>query len=120
MRLHDALDYHARERGDADFAIQNGGRLSYRRARAATELMAAALVGAGLEPGDRLAVLAKNSIEYLLLYYAASRAGVVPVPLNYRLAPAEWAWIVEDARVRLLIAGAEYVPAVDGLRDALG
>jgi acyl-CoA synthetase (AMP-forming)/AMP-acid ligase II len=119
MRLHDALDYHARERGDADFAVQNGGRLSYRRARAASELIAAALVGAGLEPGDRVAVLAKNSIEFLLLYYAASRAGVVPVPLNYRLAPAEWAWIVEDARARLLIAGAEYVPAADGIRDVL-
>jgi acyl-CoA synthetase (AMP-forming)/AMP-acid ligase II len=120
MRLHDALDYHARERGDADFAVQDGGRLSYRRARAATELIAAALVNAGLEPGDRVAVLAKNGIEFLLLYYAASRAGVVPVPLNYRLAPSEWTWIVEDARVRLLIADAEYVPAVDGLRGALG
>jgi acyl-CoA synthetase (AMP-forming)/AMP-acid ligase II len=120
MRLHDALDYHARERGDTDFAVQDGRRLSYRQARAATERIAAALVGAGLEPGDRLAVLSKNSLEFLLLYYAASRAGVVPVPLNYRLAPTEWAWIVEDARVRVLVAAAEYVSVVEGIRDGLG
>lgn len=64
MRLQDALDYHARERGDADFAAQDGRRLSYRQARAATERIAAALIAAGLEPGDRLAVLSKNSIEF--------------------------------------------------------
>ncbi len=120
MRLHDALDYHARARSDADFATQDGRPLSYRQAGAATERIAAALAGVGLGPGDRLAILSKNSIEYVLLYYAASRVGVVPVPLNYRLAPAEWAWIVNDARVRLLIAAAEYVGAVDGIRDALG
>jgi len=89
MRLHDALDYHARERGEAGFAIQDGRRLSYRQAQAATERIAAALTEAGLAPGDRLAVLSRNSIEYVLLYYGAARAGVVPVPLNYRLAPAE-------------------------------
>jgi acyl-CoA synthetase (AMP-forming)/AMP-acid ligase II len=120
MRLHDALDYHARERGDGDFAMQDGRRLSYREAGAATQRIAAALVEVGLQPGDRVAILSKNSIEYLLLYYAASRAGVVPVPLNYRLAPTEWAWIVDDAGVRLLIAAAEYVGAVEGIRGALG
>jgi acyl-CoA synthetase (AMP-forming)/AMP-acid ligase II len=120
MRLHDALDYHARERGDADFAVQDGRRLSYRQARAASELIAAALVRTGLEPGDRVAILSRNGIEFLLLYYAASRAGVIPVPLNYRLAPTEWAWIVEDAGARLLVAAADYVPVVEGVRDGLG
>ena len=120
MRLHDALDYHARERGEADFAIQDGRRLSYRQAQAATERIAAALTEAGLAPGDRLAVLSRNSIEYVLLYYGAARAGVVPVPLNYRLAPAEWVWIANDARARLLVASADYLDAVDGVRDGLG
>ena len=120
MRLHDALDYHARERGDADLAVQDGRRISYRQAQAATERIAAALIDAGLAPGDRMAVLSKNSIEYVLLYYAASRVGVVPVPLNYRLAPAEWAWIVNDAGARLLIATADYLAAVDGVRAGLG
>jgi len=46
-------------------------------------------VRAGLQIGDRIAMLSKNSIEYVLLYFAASKAGVVPVPLNYRLAPAD-------------------------------
>jgi len=120
MRLHDALDYHARERGDADLAVQDGRRISYRQAQAATERIAAALIDAGLAPGDRMAVLSKNSIEYVLLYYAASRVGVVPVPLNYRSAPPEWAHIVDDAGAKLLIAGREYLDAVDAVSSEMG
>jgi acyl-CoA synthetase (AMP-forming)/AMP-acid ligase II len=120
MRLHDALDYHARERGRADFAVQDGRRLTYAEAGALADRIAAALVTSGLAVGDRVAILARNRIEYVLLYYAASKAGVVPVPLNYRLAPAEWAWIVADAGARLLIAAGDYTDAVDGLRAELG
>ena len=42
------------------------------------------------EPGDRVAVLAQNGVEYVELYYAAPRAGRILVPLNHRLHPAEW------------------------------
>ncbi|MGE5305074.1 MAG: AMP-binding protein, partial [Alphaproteobacteria bacterium] len=96
MRLHDFLDYHARERGDAAFAIQGNRKLTYREALAETNRLANALVNTGLQIGDRIAVLSKNSIEYVLLYFAASKAGVVPVHLNYRLAPPEWRYIIND------------------------
>jgi acyl-CoA synthetase (AMP-forming)/AMP-acid ligase II len=63
------------------------------------------LGSAGLASGDRCAVLARNAIEYLLLYVAASRAGVVLVPLNPRSAPAEWGHLVADAGAGLLVIG---------------
>ena len=64
-------------------------------------------------------MLAKNCIEYALLYFAASKAGVVPVPLNYRSAPAEWAFVLNDAEARLVIASAPYVADIDALRSSL-
>ena len=82
MRLHDFLDYHARERGDAEFAIQGNRHLTYREALTETNRMANAFVNAGLQIGDRIAALSKNSIEYVLLYFAASKAVVVPVHLH--------------------------------------
>src|SRR5204863_8353916 len=97
MRLHDFLDYWARRTPDAELAILGPRRVTYAEAQIESHRLANALVGAGLAAGDRVAVLSKNSIEYVLLYYAAARVGVVPVPLNYRLAPPEWAWIVGDA-----------------------
>ncbi len=119
MRLHDFLDYHARERGDAEFAIQGNRRVTYREALAQTNRLANAFVSAGLQIGDRIAVLSKNSIEYVLLYFAASKAGVVPVHLNYRLAPPEWSYIINDAGAKLLLAGGEFPRALEPIRSEL-
>jgi acyl-CoA synthetase (AMP-forming)/AMP-acid ligase II len=117
MRLHDVLDYQARERPTAEFAVQGNPRLTYREALLEVHQLAHALVSAGLQIGDRVAILAKNRLESLLLYFAASKTGVVLVPLNYRLAPPEWAYILQDAQVKLLIAAEEYLPAIDGIRS---
>jgi acyl-CoA synthetase (AMP-forming)/AMP-acid ligase II len=54
-----------------------------------------------------------------VLYFAASKAGVVPVPLNYRLAPPEWVYILQDAQVHMLIAAEEYLPAIASIRGEL-
>lgn len=120
MRLHDYLEYQAREHPDADFAVQGDRCVSYRQAVEETNRLANALASAGLQIGDRVVVLSKNSIELAMLYYAASKAGVVPVPLNYRMAPPEWAFIINDAQAKMLIASSEYVGAVDGMRGELG
>lgn len=120
MRLHDTLDTWALARPDAAFAEQAGRRLTYAKAASATVRLASSMRAAGLRRGDRIAILSKNSLEFVLLYYAASRAGVATIPLNYRLAPGEWAFILGDARPRIVFAAGPYLAAVDGLRSALG
>ena len=102
MRLHDVLDYQARERLTAEFTVQGDRCLTYREALREVHQLAHALVSAGLQIGDRVAILAKNRLEYIFLSFAASKAGVVPVPLNYRLAPPEWVYILQDAQVNML------------------
>jgi acyl-CoA synthetase (AMP-forming)/AMP-acid ligase II len=119
MRLHDHLDYHARELPDAEFARFQGRRLRYAEAQAAVHRVANALLAEGLEPGERVAFLAKNCLEGALFFYAASKAGLVPVPLNYRLAPPEWAYIVNDSEARLLVARGPLVDAIDAVRGGL-
>ena len=119
MRLHDYLEYRARVAPGTVFAEFEGRSLSYAEADAEANRIAHALVGAGLEVGDRVAVLAKNCLEYALFYYGAAKAGVAPVPLNYRLAPPEWAYIVNDAGAKLLFARGELVPAIDAIRGEL-
>lgn len=119
MRLHDILDYRAREHTDLEFAVQGDRKITYGDARTEINRLANALVQSGLRTGDRIILLSKNSIEYALLYYACSKAGVVPVPLNYRLAPAEWAYIIDDAGASIVVAAEEYVGAIDGIRGEL-
>jgi acyl-CoA synthetase (AMP-forming)/AMP-acid ligase II len=60
MRLHDVLDYQARERPTAEFAVQGNCRLTYREALREVHQLAHALVGTGIQIGDRVAILAKR------------------------------------------------------------
>jgi acyl-CoA synthetase (AMP-forming)/AMP-acid ligase II len=119
MRLHDLLDYPGRERPDAEFAVHGARRLTYGEALAQANRVANALVEAGLGVGDRAAILSKNSIDYAIGYFGASKAGVVLVPLNYRLAPPEWTFIINDAQARMLLAAPEYVEALERIRPEL-
>ncbi len=116
MLVHSSLEYFARSAPEREFAVQGARVLSYGEAWALTDRAARRLVTMGFRPGERLAILSKNSIEYVLLYCAASLAGLVPVPLNYRLAPAELAFIVRDSESVAMFAAAEYAAAVDSIQ----
>ena len=119
MRLHDFFDYWAREQPGAEFAVAGGRSLTWGEAGAIADRLAARLVATGCRKGDRVAVLARNTPWFLLLYFAAAKAGVVLVPLNWRLAPREWAAILADAEPVALIAGASEAAAVDEIRGDL-
>ncbi len=57
----------------------------------------------GLQPGDRFAIIAQNSFRNAELMCGGYWAGLVPVPINYRLAPPEIAYILDDAECRLVV-----------------
>ena len=56
----------------------------------------------GLAPGERFGILSRNSVRQAELIYAGYWAGVVPVPVNFRLAPPEIADVLEDAGCKVL------------------
>ena len=113
MRIHDFLEYFARQKPEIEFATFNGESLTYAEANAIADRIAASFSPSGIEKGDRVAILSKNSLEYALLYYGAFKAGVVPVPLNYRLAGPEWAYIINDSAAKALIARSDLVQQAD-------
>ncbi len=77
-----------------------------------------ALLGLGLRPGDRVAVLAYNAIEWAEIYIATAKAGLVVVPINFRLVGAEVQFIIENSEALALIVQDELVPVVEGLHQA--
>lgn len=68
--------------------------------------VARALIASGVTPGTRVAYLGKNCDAAVELVLGAARAGVVLVPIIWRLAPDEIAWILEDCAARLLVVDA--------------
>ncbi len=119
MQLHSFLEYHAAAKPNAEFAADGERRLTYAEALSKVNRFANALAASGLAPGDRFSFLGRNSIEYSLLYFAGSRCGAVPVPLNYRLAAAEWEYIIKDSESRVIIADTEYCEAIESIRHNL-
>lgn len=96
--------------------VSNGERsFSFAETHERASRLAAALRGNGFEPGDRLAILALNEIEYTEIQVACQRAGVILVPLNYRLAVPELSYIVEDCQPKALIHGPGYAEAANQL-----
>ncbi len=95
--------YHA-DRTPEGVALDYRGReTTYAQMAARAEAMDAALRISGAQPGERIAYLGKNCDLYFPLLFAASRGGFVLVPLNWRLAPDEWTFILEDAEVKRLV-----------------
>lgn len=118
MLIHDYLDYWTQR--DPDGVVITDGKQSLSRAEfQARSRRIAQLLSDVLEPGTRFAIVGKNSFDYLACYFAASMSGTVPVPINYRLAPREWRFIVDDADAELVIADMEFAAGVDTVRDEL-
>ena len=80
---------------------------------------AAAQRAAGLKPGDRVAVLDLNHPSCLETTLACAQAGTANAVVNFRLAPAEIAYVINDAKARLLLVGPEFAATVEKIRDQL-
>jgi fatty-acyl-CoA synthase len=83
------------------------GELSYRQAAALATSQAAALDRLGVAQGERVAIVSHNSARLLLSLYAVAGSGRVLVPVNFRLNPAEIAYIVEHCGASLLLVDPE-------------
>lgn len=98
--------------------LATGRRWSYRALDAAVAGTAAALRQRhGLAAGERLATIARNSADLVILHLACLRAGVVFVPLNWRLAPSELAAMLEDCDAKLVAYDAASSTLADQLPD---
>ena len=83
--------------------VSEGVRLTYAETWSRCRRLAGALTRLGVQPGDRVAILAFNSHRYLEVYLAVPASGRVVVPLNTRHAEPELRYALEDAGARLLI-----------------
>ena len=92
-------------------------RWTYAELDAAVTRLARALRARGLEPGDRVAALGRNSDTYVLLFLACARAGFVHVPVNFLLTGRELLYILNQSGSRALFYDAQLEPAVAAVRD---
>jgi long-chain acyl-CoA synthetase len=93
--------------------------ITYRALDERANQVAQGLIAAGIAPQARLAVLAKNSPDFFELWFGAAKANAVLVPVNFRLAPPEARFVINDAKAELLFVGADFYPLVEKISPEL-
>src|SRR5207237_10876531 len=79
----------------------------------------AALQRLGIAPGDRVAYIAPNTHAMLESFYAVPQIGAIVVPINYRLTPDDFAYIIAHSGARVVCAHPDYVERVDAIRERI-
>ena len=73
----------------------------------------------GVQKGDRISLLAHNSVVYLDLFYGLAKIGAILTPLNWRLVARELAYIVKDCQSTVLFCGPDFVNILAEMRPDL-
>lgn len=94
-----------------------GVRLTYAELNRRADRVAHVLTDRlGLQPGDRVATLLPNCHQFVELFYGAARAGLVVVPLNFRLVADELAYILSNAGATVLVSAPDFDSVVHDLQ----
>jgi len=108
---------HAAERPDhpAMVIADTGEQLTYRDLEEASNRAAQLFRSLGLKPGDKIAVMLRNSLEYAIVYWAVQRSGLLATLLSTHLKPQEAAYILNDSQAKLLITSSDVGETPDTL-----
>ncbi len=101
-------------------AVIDGNKsFTYRQFFERCNRWSSALQKLGLQPQDRVAYIAPNTHAQLESFYSVPQIGAVVVPINYRLAPKEFAYIINHCGARIVCVHSDYLDAVQGIRNQL-
>jgi fatty-acyl-CoA synthase len=104
---------------DREAVVDGGLRLTYRQFFDRCDRWSAVLQGLGVAPSDRVATIAPNTHAQLESFYAVPQIGAVLVPINYRLAPEDFVYIVNHSGATVLCAHSDYLEVLDSVRDQM-
>ncbi|KAB7619579.1 acyl-CoA synthetase [Alkalilimnicola sp. S0819] len=123
MMMFDWTHKRARLSGDKTAILDPMGNreLSYRQLdERASRLAEVFMRRYGLQPGERVAMLCQHSAEFYEALFACAKAGLILVPMNWRLAVAEQEFVLRDCEPKLLIFDGVYAEAAQALEASLG
>lgn len=107
---------------DREALVEVGGagqRVTYMEMYPRVVKLANVLAGLGVERGNRVAVMAVNSADYVMTYYACAMLGATFVPLNYRAKDEEITHMLNVSQSAVIFVSERYVPLVERIRPAL-
>jgi acyl-CoA synthetase (AMP-forming)/AMP-acid ligase II len=119
ISIGDVVRFQAHERGDQIAFTFEGDELTYGALDRNSNRAANGLIALGVKPGDRVAYMGKNSHIYFEILAGVAKAGAVMSPINWRLAPPEVSYIVNDCQAHVLFIGPEFTELLRQIKPAL-
>src|SRR2546421_5050151 len=116
------LDFARRARklyGEREAVVDGKLRLTYAQFFDRCNRWSATLQKLGVAQTDRVAYIAPNTHTQLESFYAVPQIGAVLVPINYRLTPNDFAYLVNHSGAKIVCAHADYLEAIDNIRPQL-
>jgi fatty-acyl-CoA synthase len=104
---------------DREAVVDGVLRFTYREFFERCDRWSNALLALGVTPGDRVAYISTNTHAMLESFYAVPQIGAICVPVNYRLTPDDFVYLINHSGARVVCAHADFLEAVDGIRDQL-
>ncbi len=105
--------------GTREGVVDGDLRLTYEQFFDRCDRWSAVLQRLGVQPGDRVAYIAPNIHAQLESFYAVPQIGAILVPINYRLAADDFAYILAHSGAKVVCVASECLAAVDGIRAQL-
>ncbi len=119
LLLGELLARNARKFPFKEALIYKEKRLTYRQLDKRVNGLANAMMTLGIKKGDKVATYLKNSQEIIEIYFAAAKIGAIAVPINFRLAPREIAFILNNSESKLLFMDWEFCPNIESTKDEI-
>ena len=104
---------------DREAVVDGDKRFTYAQFLDRCDRWSTALQALGAQQGDRVAYIAPNTHSHLEAFYAVPQIGAVLVPINYRLLPEDFEYIINHCGATIVCAHEDYLGSIDGIRDKL-
>lgn len=98
-------------RGDKVAFTDRTRSLTYRELQEQSNRLGPALAGVGVAREHRVVMLMHDTVDFPIVFWGAIRAGMLPVPLNTLLGADQYAYVLDDARARIVVVSAPLLPA---------
>jgi fatty-acyl-CoA synthase len=102
---------------DREAVVDGELRLSYQQFFDRCDRWSSALLALGVEQGDRVAYIAPNTHTMLESFYSIPQIGAILVPLNYRLTPDDFAYLINHSGATIVCAHSDYLDHVESIRS---
>ncbi len=119
MHLGLTLERNVSRLGEKPVLVFEGRTTSYRQLNAEVNRIANAMIDAGIKKGDKIALIMKNSDEFVKVFYAIMKTGAVAVPVNFRLTASEINYILNDSDSVMAVFDSEFADVISKAAEGI-